>query len=656
MTNTYVCIMKSEHTIRCLEVVVLSWMTLLVVVAKLPPNDHNLPSLRKPSPWKHQPGSEIVADSHWFPRHRSARHHKHVFNHLDEHSLHRPVAVAVDGCHGNEEANKMLLRKCYSSLKKVLIGYSKLLKEEENDTKVMNYDLCGNLQDVFSNCSVLLNSDVTKECLSRDKSMKMKLDTSCILLEHFENICSNKDTHQHEKSMEIQSCFREEYRGTLSIRCDEYYEFNVLQATRSDCFFLRERFKCQESLLDSSCGPQSSLINFHFLLTVFDKELSKHNCSILRNDPTYNAFEYDDKGCKRGIIRMMEWCTSTHLDGSFILNFHPDNDLVAMGKPGKVTKLCRAYGRFKKCIGPMREFCPNVVSLFLEYESKLHQYMLKMDFICRQQVIRVYSSNLKCLRSTATKQRLCEVHWSHLNVHLHNISSVQFFCLPHEDGVVKVTSELSHLHSCHKEVFTKECGSEVGLMVMEFLQLALSNPLYLRFGYKPNCSLHGFKTHGSMEEEEMSIPFITTNPFSMHLHPHHPTDDENSDVFITSGIAEEDENEVIVTSSPSLTEVYTPNDFFEFQGHTVEEDHATILIDSQSVGFLDNVEASTGKNTLETDGNRFEKMYFPVETNSSPALEGRNISYPVSIGTPGSTCDICFLSHLTSVTMLLLWM
>lgn len=192
-------------------------------------------------------------------------------------------------------------------------------------------------------------------------------------------------------------------------------------------------------------------------------------------------------------------------------------------------------------------------------------------------------------------------------------------------------------------------------MVVQFLQLALSNPLYLRFGYKPNCSLHGFKTRDSMEEE-MIIPSITTNPFSMHHNQHHPIDDENSEVVITSGIAEEDQDEVIVRSSPSFTEAYTPNDFFEFQGHTVEEDHATILIDSPSVGFLDNVEASTGQTTMETDVNRFKKVYFPVETNSSPALEGRNFSYPASIGTPRLTCDICFLLHLTSVTTLLLWM
>ena len=133
----------------------------------------------------------------------------------------------------------------------------------------------------------------------------------------------------------------------------------------------------------------------------------------------------------------------------------------------------------------------------------------------------------------------------------------------------------------------------------------------------------------------------------MHLHLHHPPDDENSEVVINSGVAEEDSDEVIVTSTPSLTEPYTLIDFFEVQGHTVGEDHVTILIDSPSVDFLDNVEASTGQNTLETDEKRYEESFFQAE--------GRNYSYPVNFGTPRSTCDVLFLTHLTSV-MMLLWL
>jgi len=49
--------------------------------------------------------------------------------------------------------------------------------------------------------------------------------------------------------------------------------------------------------------------------------------------------------------------------------------------------ICRALKSFRRCIVPLERSCKHGVSMVLNHQIDLHKYLLKMDFICKNQTL-----------------------------------------------------------------------------------------------------------------------------------------------------------------------------------------------------------------------------------------------------------------------------
>lgn len=52
-------------------------------------------------------------------------------------------------------------------------------------------------------------------------------------------------------------------------------------------------------------------------------------------------------------------------------------------------------------------------------------------------------------------------------------------------------SEMSRLRSCRATVLRQTCGPSAAEVLTKLFDIALQDPHYLRFGYQPDCRLHG---------------------------------------------------------------------------------------------------------------------------------------------------------------------
>ena len=57
--------------------------------------------------------------------------------------------------------------------------------------------------------------------------------------------------------------------------------------------------------------------------------------------------------------------------------------------------------------------------------------------------------------------------------------------------VLVLCSELSQLKQCQGAVLRRHCGSAAADVLNRLFDIALRDPHYLRFGYQPDCRLHG---------------------------------------------------------------------------------------------------------------------------------------------------------------------
>jgi len=79
-------------------------------------------------------------------------------------------------------------------------------------------------------------------------------------------------------------------------------------------------------------------------------------------------------------------------------------------------------------------------------------------------------------------------------------------------AVCIVCSEMGVLKRCQAAVLQSSCGSSASTVLNQLFDIALRDPFYLRFGYRPDCGLHGAETAAPSPSQAPSLPQIDTAP------------------------------------------------------------------------------------------------------------------------------------------------
>ena len=58
-------------------------------------------------------------------------------------------------------------------------------------------------------------------------------------------------------------------------------------------------------------------------------------------------------------------------------------------------------------------------------------------------------------------------------------------------------SEMDRLRSCQGSVLKRNCGTPAATVLNDLFDIVLRDPHYLRFGYRPDCRLHGAESVSS---------------------------------------------------------------------------------------------------------------------------------------------------------------
>lgn len=288
-------------------------------------------------------------------------------------------------------------------------------------------------------------------------------------------------------------CVDSELRGPLAQRCAELFRFNVAQRTRHECHFLRERLHCEEALVTSACGDAAGNFAFTMLKLHTERISSRHGCDITR-DTSYHAFRYG-AGCDENLLHQLETCTKRHLVERKVVKFHASNDLVALGRDRALRHACRAFLRYQDCIQPISARCDHGLQQILDYETSLRRYTLKMNYICSEPVLDVYAEHLNCYQESARSQ--CNAYWADVTPWLTNISAYQFYCEPGSPRTQRLKTEMDRLRGCQGSVLKRNCGTSAATVLNDLFDIALRDPHYLRFGYRPDCRLHGAESASS---------------------------------------------------------------------------------------------------------------------------------------------------------------
>ncbi|ELT89184.1 hypothetical protein CAPTEDRAFT_227364 [Capitella teleta] len=210
----------------------------------------------------------------------------------------------------------------------------------------------------------------------------------------------------------------------------------------------------------------------------------------------------------------METCAFEDLRGHILL-FHDENVLIVNAKSKELKEACGHYRQYKLCMRPKRKACPEGNQLLQEMDDELRIYLLKMEIICDKRNRKVYSSNIDCYQNVLERNLLhqCHLVWLETWPLLSTITAHKFYCETQSKTSQKITSQLTDLQKCYAEVFSNQCGLQSGALLSTLAQQAFQDPHFLRFNYKPNCTLH------SVDQTETKTPIITTTASHIEVLP-----------------------------------------------------------------------------------------------------------------------------------------
>jgi len=93
-----------------------------------------------------------------------------------------------------------------------------------------------------------------------------------------------------------------------------------------------------------------------------------------------------------------------------------------------------------------------------------------------------------------------------------------------------VDSEMAKLKDCQGAVLKRNCGPAAADVLNKLFDIALHDPHYLRFGYRPDCRLHGAEPVPSPHQTQAHIPQDDTSSTNTHMPQQggHDRDQEDS--------------------------------------------------------------------------------------------------------------------------------